>query len=323
MQIRPHLFHKTLTASLVAAACFAGATTEAQFFGNDGSGVQTHNEPWPVAPPPAAEPTEAELKAREAALAAWFEAAAETPADGAAPAGEVPTPVDIEVDLELIMLLDSSQSVSETEYALQRSGYKAAFTDPQVHAAIEDKEGVYVAMIDFSSTNERRILGQAILYDAEDAIEFANLIGGAPRTFSNNTIIAHQIGFADWILDWNRTDDGGFIHADRQVIDISGDGICESFLHFQQQVDAEGNQPSVMDPKYGDSWPLALSRLPSTCTINAISIGDTPGLKEWYADFLAQGPGAFAMHADDFNAFQDAIKVKIIREVNFLEDGFD
>jgi hypothetical protein len=47
-----------------------------------------------------------------------------------------PTLAQTEVDLELVLMADSSGSISGDEIAFQRQGYATALTDPDVIAAI-------------------------------------------------------------------------------------------------------------------------------------------------------------------------------------------
>ena len=312
-----------LTALATALPLLPGTATPAAAV--ESAKVERHNETWPATTPPKT-PAELEADRLAAAAAAQYvkDWAAANPADPNAP-DFVPQPdlPDREIDIELVMLLDSSDSVDQTEYDLQLDGYRDAFRDPEVHAVIEAQNGVFVSIVDFSSTYQRRIIADHLLFNAQDCLNFANDIDGTPRTYWNNTVIAEQVSFASWILDWNRDENGAFITSRRQVVDISGDGICEAFLYFEGQLDENGQPVDVHDEQYGDSWPRALRHLGRNVVINAISVGDTENLAEWYANFLPRGTNAFAMHADSFDSFGDAIKVKILREITSLSDSFD
>ena len=312
--LKPRL---SLTAALLAALPLltAPGSAAANDADADAAKVELHGEAWPDGHfDPPAELTEAEAaeELEEARVIAEQqrieqEAALENP---------------IELDIEMILLIDSSISVDDTEYALQRSGYVEAFRDPEIHALIESRNGIYVDAYDFSSTSQWRRLGNAFLYTAQDCLDFADTLAVPPRKFANNTIIGKAIGNAGYVLRKN-TFDGRAILSRRQVIDISGDGICEAFLHYQAQADEDGVQPRASDPIYGDSWSSAYASLPYTCVVNAISIGDTDNLAGWYAQTIPHGAGSFAMHADSFESFGDAIKVKILREITALSDSFD
>ena len=55
------------------------------------------------------------------------------------------------VDLALVLLNDVSKSMDMTEYALVKDGYRAAFSDPEVIAALlSNGGGIAVAYVEFS-----------------------------------------------------------------------------------------------------------------------------------------------------------------------------
>jgi hypothetical protein len=70
----------------------------------------------------------------------------------AAPADET---ADAPVDLAIILLTDVSNSIDDREYQIVKEGYRSAFSDPQVIAAILDNsKGVAVAYVEFSGHSE-------------------------------------------------------------------------------------------------------------------------------------------------------------------------
>src|SRR3546814_17370642 len=59
------------------------------------------------------------------------------------------------VDLALVLLNDVSRSMDAGEYAQVKDGYRAAFSDPEVAAAlVGNGGGVAVAYVEFSSKDE-------------------------------------------------------------------------------------------------------------------------------------------------------------------------
>src|SRR3546814_62644 len=68
--------------------------------------------------------------------------------------GVLPRPAAA-VDLALVLLNDVSRSMDEVEYALVKDGYRAAFADPEVIAAlVGNGDGVAVAYVEFSGKDE-------------------------------------------------------------------------------------------------------------------------------------------------------------------------
>ena len=55
------------------------------------------------------------------------------------------------VDLALVLLTDVSRSMDDREYSMVKDGYRAAFSDPDVIAAIlSNSRGVAVTYVEFS-----------------------------------------------------------------------------------------------------------------------------------------------------------------------------
>ena len=220
----------------------------------------------------------------------------------------VPDPV---VSVELAMLVDASDSVDDHEYRLQKMGYVNAFRDPDLHSVITGQDGVAVSFIEWSSTKQQHRSNWRILRTAQDCIDFAASVESSSRRFRHNTIMATALGRAAWELNKNKIEGG------RRVIDVSGDGMCENYHYY---LDAK-----PVDDRYGHRWQDIRNWIADDITINAISIGNTPGLQGWYANQVPMGPDHFAMHADTFEAFNEAIKRKLIRELTDPADliGYD
>jgi len=230
------------------------------------------------------------------------------------PSKPKPAPPPMEsVNIELVMLADVSSSVDDREYQLQLQGYIDAFRDPEIHALIESQDGVAVNFMQWSSTKQLWGWGWRILRTAEDCTNYANkVLEKQNRRFNHNTVMAPQLMRARWTLKNNR------INSVRKVIDISGDGICENYLATKSD--------SFTNEYGGFDWNRTYQILADdNIVVNAISIGDTPGLAQWYANTLPRGDGSFAMHAEDFDAFGEAIKQKLLKELDptFLNALYD
>ena len=53
-------------------------------------------------------------------------------------------------------------------------------------------------------------------------------------------------------------------------------------------------------------------------TVNGLAIlADDPDLERYYRESVIVGPGAFALAADDFEAFSEAMRRKLIREITY------
>jgi hypothetical protein len=74
-------------------------------------------------------------------------------------------------DLALVLLTDVSGSIDDVEYAMVKEGYRAAFADPEVVAAITASgRGVMVAYVEFSdASNVRVVRGWELLTETASA----------------------------------------------------------------------------------------------------------------------------------------------------------
>ncbi|MGF1628285.1 MAG: DUF1194 domain-containing protein [Kiloniellaceae bacterium] len=197
------------------------------------------------------------------------------------------------VELELVLAVDTSSSVSPEEFDLQMRGFAGAFRDPSVIAAIAatGSDGVAVSMIQWSD-NRRQVVAVdwQLLVEEESVLGFAEMIDGTPRFLDGGgTAIGGAIEFALAELGRN-----GF-EGRRKVIDISGDGRAN-----------QGAQPDSLRD-------LAVLQ---GVTINGLAIlNEDSSVADYYRTTVIGGPGAFVTTANDYESFALAILEKLIREI--------
>jgi len=200
---------------------------------------------------------------------------------------------EVPVDLELILAIDSSDSVDGGEYALQVGGLADAFRDPAVHKAIGAGPlgSVAVSLVEWSGRYQQVIrIPWTRLDGAAAATAFADQIAGLQRAFDEGvTSISGALDFAAAQFAGN-----GFVAA-RRVIDISSDGVQ--------------NQGRRID--------LAReATLARDVTINALVIlNEMPDLEEYFGERVIGGFGAFVMAANDYPDYPEAIRRKLLREI--------
>ncbi len=211
------------------------------------------------------------------------------------------------VDLELMLLIDTSASVDSIEFTKQMDGYINAFRDTEVQQAVlANTNGVAIQVAQWSTGENFATLGWHVLRTELDCRALATEIQLFSRAHSGSTQLAPAIDNAMQDLDTNGFD------SPRQVIDVSGDGVCENWLMETSNHDAG-------DPTTGRPWSEVVADRPASLTINGIAIGEghpaQPEIGGWYNDVLQQGSNSFAMHVDSFDAFAQGIKTKLIREI--------
>ena len=198
------------------------------------------------------------------------------------------------VDLELVLAVDISSSVSTDEYNLQMGGLADAFRDPKVAAAIRASGnlGVAVALIQWSDNRRQFVsVDWALLRHGASAGAFADRITDAPRLVvaGGGTAIGGALKFGAAQIEEN-----GYFGR-RAVIDVSGDG------------------------RTNQGWPdrpLRDAAVAQGITINGLVIlNEEPALDSYYQDNIIGGPGAFVMTTMDFRSYRQAILAKLVREI--------
>ncbi len=210
-----------------------------------------------------------------------------------------------EVDLELVLAVDGSGSISSSEFQLQLEGYAAAFRNPELQGAIRSGPvgKIAVSMMIWSDAVFPKFPTEwHIIASPEDANRFAYVVENFYQHSGRNygiggggTSIGDGIAFAIKMIDENG-------HSGlRRVIDVSGDGI-------------------ETDPMFGDAVLLPDAREAAQLhgiNINGLAIlTDFFRLDEWYRNNVIQGPGSFVVEAENFEIFGEAIHEKLFREVS-------
>ena len=97
------------------------------------------------------------------------------------------------VDLTLVLVTDVSRSIDDSEFKLEKDGYVAAFTSPEVIHAIQAgaNGAIGVAYVEFAGAGEARtVLSWRVIHDAASANAFAAALathtGGGRIVLSND-----------------------------------------------------------------------------------------------------------------------------------------
>lgn len=205
-----------------------------------------------------------------------------------------------EVDVELMLAVDISQSMDTDEQEIQRAGYVAALTSAEFLDAI--KVGpigrIAVAYMEWGGIDEHFLVANwTVIQDTESASSFAAQIAESPLRQVQRTSITSALEKSVELIQTNA------YTSLRQVIDISGDG--------------PNNQ--------GGSVTEMRDRLLSTgVTINGLPLMMKAEQSTWqamlhldyyYEDCVIGGPGSFAIPVRSKEGFEDAIRMKLIMEV--------
>jgi Ca-activated chloride channel family protein len=194
--------------------------------------------------------------------------------------------------LELVLAMDVSRSVVDSEYDLQMNGLAAAFRDPEVIEAINWIQGGMMATVTQWSGPEAQIqpVPWTHLTDAASVAAFAAAIGRQKRAFvASYTAVGDALFHADGLSATNP------LRCKRRVIDVSGDGASNRGRPTRQMAEA-----------------LAASGV----IVNGLVIlGAWPDPAEFYLRNVVRGDGAFLETAANFADYANAIKRKLLREL--------
>jgi hypothetical protein len=209
------------------------------------------------------------------------------------------------VDLLLVLAADVSRSIDEDEFSLQRKGYAAAITDPEVLRAIASgrHHAIAVTFIEWSGAADQKIVVDwTVVRDGEAADGVAATMLAAPRSFLGRTSISAAIDFAMERFA------AAPAEAEKRIIDISGDGTNNAGRTITEARD---------------------QAVTAGVTINGLAITNTQanpgyafhtqppgGLPKYYEENVIGGSGAFLSQVDNFGAFAEAITRKLVTEIS-------
>jgi hypothetical protein len=206
----------------------------------------------------------------------------------------VPVRAQTAVDVELVLAVDASGSVSQERFLLQQRGYVAAFRDPRLLQAIRSGSARSIAVTMTQWTGpamQIQIVPWAVISDEASMLAFADAIDKAPRQlFGGGTSISGAIDHAMTLLA--RSDYKGA----RRVIDVSGDGA-----NNRGRAAADARDEAVQ----------------AGVVINGLPIlAVEPFLDQYYWTNVIGGPNAFVIAVESYEAFAEAVLKKLIIEVS-------
>jgi hypothetical protein len=207
----------------------------------------------------------------------------------------------IAADLELALAVDASASVDDGEFRLQLGGIAAGFRDVEVQAAIASGPAGRIAVnlvVWAEAQYPKDFSGWHVLETAADAEGFAALVEAFPRRLTGGTGLGEGIARAIGSFDRNA------VTAPRQVVDVSGDGeetTPREYVVVVEQARAMAHARGV--------------------TVNGLAIlNEVPDLDRYYRLKIQIGPRSFVMAAADYETFAEAMRRKLLREIEYLPE---
>ena len=187
--------------------------------------------------------------------------------------------------IELALVLDSSGSISNSDYALQLDAYEDIFSTNFVTDFVNAGDELWVSVYQFSSSTTLEIAATLLDTDAA-ATAFSALFGSISKdNSSTDTTEAVDTAAADLLT--------ADVMGDRLIIDVSTDG--------------EPNNTTT-------AIQAAANASAQGVTVNAIGVGS--GVSESFLDSFTTAGDGFYVTAVDFEEFRDSLEIKLLREIS-------
>lgn len=207
------------------------------------------------------------------------------------------------VDVELVIAVDVSNSMDPDEQELQREGYVAALTSREFLQALRSGAHGKVAVTYFEWAglfDQTILMPWRLIESPETADAVAREIARAPYRRAPRTSIYGALQFAKPLFDAS-----GY-HGQRQVIDVSGDGVNNMgppVAQMRNDVLAAGitinGLPIMLRRRSGYGlWGMAFEHL-----------------DVYYEDCVIGGPGSFVIAIREREQFKEATRNKLVQEV--------
>ncbi|WP_167449167.1 DUF1194 domain-containing protein [Mesorhizobium hawassense] len=213
------------------------------------------------------------------------------------------------VDLQLILAVDVSPSMSRTEQKVQRDGYVDAFRHADIAMAIKAGElgRIAVLYLEWAGPNQQTVIVPwTIVESREDALTLADRLAALSLTEGRGTSISGALQAANGLFA------NSGLRSPRRVIDVSGDGPNNAGAlidPIRQVLLAEGVTINGL--------PIALPRIGEA---DGFARYDPSNLQSYFESCVIGGPDAFAVGVTEAAMFATAVRRKLVREISMNMD---
>lgn len=207
----------------------------------------------------------------------------------------------LEVDVQLLLMIDVSLSMDNSEQALQRQSYVAAFRDSLILDAIRSGPNgrIAVALIEWSGEREQTIIVPWMLIDGPQSGDaFARSLEARQTGRMSRTSISAALMFGARYME------DSIYTGIRRVIDMSGDGSNNDGPSMLVARKAIADAGIIVN-----GLPLVIDRVATRSRPGEI------GLEDYYEACVLAGAGSFMIPVRSMDGFRDALKTKLILEI--------
>jgi hypothetical protein len=207
------------------------------------------------------------------------------------------------VDLELVLAVDISQSMDEDEHTLQRNGYVDAFRHKDVvNALMSGPEGkIAVVYMEWAGDFDPIVAVPWTIIDSEkSALAFADRLAKEPIYGEQRTSISNALIKATELIE------GNSIASHRQAIDVSGDGANNAGPLVELVRDEVVKRGITIN-----GLPIMLDK--------PKEFYDIDHLDRYYKHCVIGGPSSFIAPVFDLKHLSATIRKKLVMEIAGLE----
>ena len=200
-------------------------------------------------------------------------------------------PAGADCRLALALAVDVSRSIDSQDYVIQTDGLAGALADKDVRAAIFGPEGrVALAIYYWSGRGYQDLVQPWVILDSPEALDAA--IREVRRTPRPEAPLATALGDA---LSYGLDLMADAPDCERRVIDVAGDGQNNEGISVARTYEREDF---------------------TGITVNGLAVGEHEAdIVDYYQGELIRGPGAFVEVAPSQTDYPDAIRRKLLREL--------
>ncbi|MEM6461159.1 MAG: DUF1194 domain-containing protein [Pseudomonadota bacterium] len=207
---------------------------------------------------------------------------------------------EVEVDVELVLAVDVSRSMTDRELQIQRRGYAEALRSDAVAAAIKNGLLGKIALtyVEWGGQFwQRTVVDWRIIEDEQDLAVFAERITASFDGSLRRTSISSAIDDAARRIEENE------FSGLRQVIDISGDGPNND------GAPATGARDRAL------AKGIVINGLPLMTREGMGARFHLDDLDDYYRYCVIGGPGSFVIPVTKWEEFPEAVRRKLVLEL--------
>ncbi|MEM1298564.1 MAG: DUF1194 domain-containing protein [Pseudomonadota bacterium] len=204
------------------------------------------------------------------------------------------------VDIELVLAVDVSRSMTYHELEIQRRGYANALTSDEVIRALTSgpNQQIAVTYIEWAGVSlQRTVVDWTLIRDLKDARRVAETLTTELSNNLRRTSISAALDHAADLFDGN-----GF-YGLRKVIDISGDGPNNM------------GRPVTAARDRAIARGIVINGLPLMTREGLGMMWHLEDLDLYYRHCVIGGPGSFVIPVNSWDEFGPAIQRKLVLEL--------